>query len=121
MLVSDVASDWLPLALPRLKDRVELPSTPCNCETELKLVDDISGLWDVQGPGDVAPCDSSLFDDPASLEDAPDAFEDAPAIDRTDEVPLIAIAVIWLELLLTSGEANPIVVLDAWYEPPLDP
>lgn len=112
MLVSDVASDWLPLALPRLKDRVELPSTPCNCETEFKLVDAISGLWDVGSSEDVAPCDASLVD-------APDSLEDAPAIDLTDEMELPAIAVIWLELLTTS-ETDPIAVLDARDEPPLE-
>lgn len=80
MLVSDVTPDWLPIA--RLKGRVELPETACVCEIELGLVEDSSELCEVEISRDDVPCDASL--------------EDAPAIDWTDEVPLSAIAVVWL-------------------------
>lgn len=51
-------------------------------ERELGLMENPPESWDVEMSRDDVPCETSL--------------EDAPAIDWTDEVPLPAIAVIWL-------------------------
>lgn len=80
MLVPGGAPESLPLA--RLEDRVEVPTTTCDCERELELVRDPSELRDVEISEDEEPCDASL--------------EDAPVLDWTDEVPLLVTAVIWL-------------------------